>query len=110
VPNRTGFARPGLRHPPQLGIIERPVLDLVDHVRPAPAGVDLVQQRPRRIVQPGRGRLFGLQMVALKSGPTLQRIVMPRPACQILVDVQIAVGQYVEPGALLIVDHTVIAS
>ena len=99
------LARLSLREAPQLRIIERPVLDLVDHVRPAPAGVDLVQQRARRIVQPRRGGLFRLQIVALEAGPALQRIVMPGPARQILVDVKIAVRQDVEPGALLVADH-----
>ena len=81
------------------------MLDLVDHMRPAPAGVNLVQQRPRRIMQPRRSGLLRLQMVALEPGPTLQRIMMPRPAGHILVNVKIAMGQYVEPRALLVADQ-----
>ena len=104
VPNRTGLRRLGLRDAPDLRVVERPVLDLVDDVRPAPAGVDLVEQRARRVVQPGRGGFFRLQVVALEPGPALQRIVMPGAAGHVFVAVEVAVRDEVEPGALLIAD------
>src|SRR5271168_3275725 len=44
-------------------------------------------------------------MVALEPGPTLERIVMPRTACQIFVDMKIAMGQNIKPGALLVTDQ-----
>ena len=94
-----------LRQPPDLRIVERPVDDLVDDARPAPAGVDLVQQRARRIAQPGRSRLFRLQVVPLEPGPPLQRVVMPGSAGHVVVAVQVAVRDDVEPGALLVGDH-----
>ena len=75
-----------------------------DDVRPAPAGVDFVQQRAGRIVQPGRGGLFRLQIIAFEAGPALQRIVMPGAAGQVFVHVEIAMGQNVQPGAFLIAD------
>ena len=55
-------------------------------------------------MQPRRGGLLRLQVVALEAGPALQRIVMPGAAGQVLVAVEIAVGQDVEPGALLVAD------
>ena len=81
------------------------MLDLVDHVRPAPAGVDFIEQRARRIVEPGRGGLFRLKVVAFEAGPTLQRIVVPGAACHVFIDVKVAMRQNVEPGALLVADH-----
>ena len=99
------LARPRLGQTPYLRIIQRPVLDLVHHVRPAPARVDFVEQRSGRIVQPGRGGLFRLQMIAFESGPALQRIVMPGAAGQVLVDVEIGMIQNIQAGALLIADH-----
>src|SRR5262249_23749687 len=70
---RLGGAR--LRQPPDLGVIERAMLDLALDVRPSPSGVDVVEQRAGRIVQPRRGGLFRLEMIAFESGPALQRIV-----------------------------------
>ncbi len=99
-----GLARLRLRHPPELRVAERPVLDLVHHVRPAPAGVDLVQQRAWRIVKPRGAGFLGLQLVAREPRPPLDRIVMPRAAGQVLVAVVIAVRQDVEPGPLLVAD------
>ena len=104
VPNLHRLAGLGLREPPDLRIVERAVLDLVDDVRPAPAGVDLVQQRAGRVAQPGRAGLLRLQVVAFEAGPALQRIVMPRPARHVVVAVEIAVGEDVEAGALLVAD------
>ena len=81
------------------------MLDLVGDTRPAPRGVDLVEQRARRIPQPRAARLFGLQVVAIEAGPALQRIVMPAAAGEIFVAVEVAVRQDVEPGALFVADH-----
>ena len=39
-------------------------------------------------MQPRRGGLFGLQVVAFETGPALQRVVVPRPARQILIRFQ----------------------
>ncbi len=94
----------GLGHAPDLGVVQRAVLDLVDHPRPAPAGVDLVQQRARRVLQPLGAGLLGLQIVALQAGPALQGIMVPGAAGQVLVAVEVAVGEDVQPGALLIAD------
>jgi hypothetical protein len=82
------LARLRLRDAPQLGIVERAVLDLAGDVRPAPAGIDFVQQRAGRIVEPRRGGLFRLQIVALEAGPALQRIVVPGAARHVFIDVQ----------------------
>ena len=92
------LARLALRDPPELGVVQRAVLDLVDHVRPAPAGVDLVEQRAGRIVQPRRGGLFGLQVVAFEARPALQRIVVPGAAGQIFIDVEVAVVRMSRPA------------
>src|SRR5204862_1447807 len=97
--------RPALRDPPDLRIIERPVLDRAGHARPAPRGVDLVQQRARRIPQPRTARLFRLQMVALEPRPPLQRVMVPAAAGEVLVAMKIAVGENVESGPLLVADH-----
>ena len=94
-----------LREPPDLRVVEWTMGDLVDHSGPAPAGVDLVQERARRITQPGGPRLFRLQVVPFEAAPALQRIVMPRPPRHVVVAVQVAVGDDVEPGALLVGDH-----
>src|SRR5205085_4412472 len=73
-------------------------------VRPSPAGVDLIEQRARRIVQPGCRGLLRLQMIALEAGPALKRIVVPRASGQVFIDVEITVAENVEAGALLIAD------
>ena len=80
------------------------MLDFACDVGPAPAGVNLIQQRAGRIVQPWRGGLFGLQVVALEAGPALQRIVVPGAARQVFVHVQVAVREDVEAGAFLVAD------
>ena len=80
------------------------MFDLVHHMRPAPSRVNLIQQRAGRVVQPRRGGLLGLQVVAGKTGPTLQRVMVPGAARHVLIHVQVAVGQNVEPGAFLITD------
>ena len=56
-------------------------------------------------MQPRRGGLFGLQMVAFEAGPALQRIVVPGAAGQVFVHVEIAVRENVEPGAFLVADQ-----
>src|SRR6266478_621008 len=94
-----------LRDAPQLRVIERPVIDFVDDVRPSPPGVNFVQQRPWRIVEPGRGGLLRLQVVAFEAGPALQRVVVPCATGQVLIDVKVSVREDVEAGALLIADH-----
>src|SRR5207249_2880250 len=70
----------------------------------APAGVDLVQQRAGRIVEPRRGGLLRLQVVPFETCPALQGVVMPRAARHVLIDVKVAVREDVEPGALLVTD------
>src|SRR6478736_9456591 len=87
VPNLTGLGVFPRGHAPKFRIVERPVLDFVDDVRPSPAGVDLVQQSSRTAVQPRSGGLFGLQIVAFAAGPTLEGIVMPRTACEVFIEV-----------------------
>src|SRR2546423_607747 len=81
------------------------MLDLVDDARPSPASVDLVQQRAGWIVEPRRGRLLRLQIVPFKAGPALKGVVVPRAACHVLIEVKVAVGEDVEPSALLITYH-----
>src|SRR5947207_6016534 len=44
-----GLAGLALRDAPDLRVIERTVLDLAGDAGPAPRGVDLVQERPRRV-------------------------------------------------------------
>src|ERR1035437_6475566 len=44
-------------------------------------------------------------MVACKAGPALQGIVVPRPARQVLIHVEIAVREYVESGAFLVAEQ-----
>src|SRR5260370_24306908 len=74
-------------------------------MRPSPPGVDLVEQRAGWIVEPRRRGLFRLQVVALEAGPALQRIVVPRPAGQVFIHVEIAVCKNIESGAFLIADQ-----
>src|SRR5260370_14247308 len=74
-------------------------------MRPSPPGVDLVEQRAGWIVEPRSRRLFRLQVVALEAGPALQGIVVPRPAGQILIHVEIAVRENIESGAFLVADQ-----
>ena len=100
-----GLARLGLRDAPHFSVIQRPVLDLVHNMRPAPPGVNLVQQRAWRIVKPGCRGLLGLQVIALETGPALQRVMVPGASRHVLIHVKVAVRQDVEPGALLIADH-----
>src|SRR6185312_13177425 len=99
-----GLAGFHLGHAPQFGVIEGAVLDFVDDVRPAPAGIDFVEQRAGRVVEPGGGGFFGLEMVAFETGPALEGIVMPGAAGHVFIDVEIAVGEDVEAGALLVAD------
>src|SRR5215831_16284434 len=44
-------------------------------------------------------------MVSFQTGPALQRVVVPGAACHVLIDVKVAVSDYIEPGALLVADH-----
>ena len=81
------------------------MFDLAGHVRPSPAGVDFVEQRAWRISEPRAAGFFGLEKVTLESGPALERIVMPAAAGEVLVAVEVAMGQDVEAGALLVADH-----
>ena len=104
-PELDRLTRLALGDAPHLCVIERPVLDLVHHVRPAPASVNFVQKRARRVVQPRRGGLFWLQMVALEAGPALQRVMMPGAPRHIFIHVQVAVRQDVQSSALLITYH-----
>ena len=99
------LARLALGDAPDLRVVERAVLDLAGDPRPAPCGVDLVEQRAGRVAQPGASRRLGLQGVALEAGPALQRIVVPAPPGEVLVAVEVAVREDVEAGALLVADH-----
>ena len=99
------LARLSLRDAPQFRVVERTMLDLVDDMRPAPSGVDFVEQRARRIVQPRRGGLLGLQVISFEPGPALQRIVVPRTACEVFVNVEVAVGNDIEARAFLVADQ-----
>ncbi len=56
-------------------------------------------------MQPRRGGLFRLQVVAFEPGPALQRVVVPRAPGQVLVHVQVAMGEDVQAGALLVADQ-----
>ena len=94
-----------LGHAIDLGVFERIariVLDLAGDNRPAPRGVDFVQQRTGRIFQEIRARALRLQLVKSDAAPALQRIVMPGAAGQIRVEKVITVGHDIEAGALLI--------
>jgi hypothetical protein len=93
-----------LGDPPDLRVVERPMLDPAGHPRPAPGRVDFVEQRAGRITQPRAARLLRLQIVAREAGPSLQRVVMPAAAGEVLVAVKVAVGENVEPGPLLVAD------
>ena len=48
---------------------------------------------------------YVLQMIALKTRPALQRIMMPGASRQIFIHVQIAMRQNVEAGALLVANQ-----
>src|SRR5204863_7709043 len=51
-------------------------------------------------------RSFRLQTRSLTARPPLPRIVMPRTPRQILSDMQVSVGEYIETGTLLVAnDH-----
>jgi hypothetical protein len=80
------------------------MLNFVDDMRPAPSGVDLIQQCAGRVMEPRRRGLFGLEVVAFKTRPPLQRVVVPAPASQVLIEVEIAVRQDVEARSLLVAD------
>ena len=96
-----GFA---LGHAPDLGVIERPMLDLVHDARPAPTGVNLIEQRAGRVAQPWRARGLGLQVIAGEARPALQGVVVPRATGHVVVTVQVAVGQDIEAGAFLVTE------
>ena len=109
-PELDGLARGRARlgDPPQLGVLERVarvVLDLADHARPAPRRLDLVHQRPGRELQQPVTRTLVLQLLVLEPRPALQRVVVPRAAGEVLVQVVVAVGEDVEARALLVGDH-----
>ena len=98
----------GLGDPPQLRVLERVlrvVLDLADDARPPPRRLDLVHQRPGREREQAVAGALVLQLLVLEALPALQRVVVPRAAGEVLVEVVVAVGQDVEPGALLVGDH-----
>ncbi len=105
MPNLTGFRCLSLGDAPDLRIIQRPVLDFAHDVGPPPAGIDFVEERARRIVEPGRSSFLGLKVVAFEAGPPLERIVVPCPARQILIDMQIAMSEDVEPSPFLVADN-----
>ena len=96
-----------LRDPPDLRVLERVlrvVLDLVDDARPAPRLVDRVEHRADRVREQRRARLVGLQLLVLEALPALQRVVMPGPSGDVLVEVVVARRENVEACALEIRD------
>ena len=106
--DRLARARARLGDPPQLGVLERiarVVLDLADDARPAPGRLDLVHQRPGRELEQPVARALVLELLVLEALPALQRVVVPRAAGEVLVEVVVAVGEDVEPRALLLGDH-----
>ena len=110
VPNLTGLPEPGacLGDPPQLGVLERVpgvVLDLAHDARPAPRRLDLVHQRAGGKGEQAVARPLVLQLLVLEARPALERVVMPRAAGVVLVELVVAVGQDVEPGPLLFGQH-----
>ena len=109
-PELDGLAgrRACLGDPPELGVLERVarvVLDLADDARPAPRRLDLVHQRAGRELEQPVARALVLQLLVLEPLPALQRVVVPRAAGEVLVEVVVAVREDVEPGALLVGDH-----
>ena len=89
----------GLGDPPQLGVLERVlrvVLDLADDARPPPRRLDLVHQRPGREREQAVAGALVLQLLVLEALPALQRVVVPRAAGEVLVEVVVAVGEDVE--------------
>ena len=109
-PELDRLARAGacLCDPPELGVLERiarVVLDLADDARPPPRRLDLVHQRPGRELELPVARAFVLQFLVLEPFPALQRVVVPRAAREVLVEVVVAVREDVEPRALLLGDH-----
>ena len=81
------------------------MFDFIDDVGPAPAGVDFVEQSAGRVVEPGSGGFFGLEVVAFETGPALKRIVVPGAAGHVFIDVEIAVSEDVKAGTLLVADY-----
>ena len=81
------------------------MLDLADDARPAPRRLDLVHQRPRRELEQPVARALVLQLLVLEPLPALQRVVVPRAAGEVLVEVVVAVREDVEPRTLLFGDH-----
>ena len=99
-----GLARLALREPPDFVVAKRPMLDRARDPRPAPAGVNFVEQRARWVAKPLAARFLRLEVIALETGPALQRIMVPAAAAKILVAMKVTVGEDVEPGALLVAD------
>ena len=99
-----GLPRLALRDAPDLRVVERPMFDLSGDARPAPGGVNLVQQRARRISEPRAPGLFRLQVVTFEASPALDRIVMPASASKVFIAVEVAVGEDIQPGAILVAD------
>src|SRR5262245_45170066 len=83
------LARLALGDTPDLRVVERAVLDFSGYAGPAPRRVDLVQQRPRRILEPRAPGFFGLEVVAFEAGPALQRIVVPAAAGEVLIAMKV---------------------
>jgi hypothetical protein len=52
-----------------------------------------------------RSRALVLEFLVLEPLPALQRVVVPRASGEILVEVVVAVGEDVEPRALLLGEH-----
>ena len=109
-PELDGLAgrRAGLGDAPELGVLERVarvMLDLADDARPAPRRLDLVHQGAGREFEQAVARALVLQLLVLEPLPALQRVVVPRAAGEVLVEVVIAIGEDVESGAFLIGDH-----
>ena len=80
------------------------MFDLARDMGPPPTGVNLIEQRARRIVKPWRRGLLRLEMIAVEARPSLQWIMVPGAAREILIHVKIAMAQHVEPGPLLVAD------
>src|SRR5262249_10528568 len=77
-----------LRDPPDLRVLQRVlrvVLDLADDARPAPGLVDRVEHPSARVREEGRRGGPGLEVLVLEPLPTLERVVVPGAAGDVLV-------------------------
>ena len=109
VPNLTGLLRARLREPLDLRVLERRVAGCARSCR-RPAATASRDKISFRSVPGGRSNMVSASARSgarrwARPAPALERVVRPRMAAEIVVVEVVAVGQDVEPGPLLVVEH-----